>query len=67
MRRDLSELETRTHPIPPGQAIDPPPPADLKWVRFVSGLLPDKTRDGRDWQQDGKASPYAKLWVTAEW
>jgi hypothetical protein len=60
------ELETRTHPIPPGQSVDPPPPANLKWVRFVSGLLPDHTRDGRPWQPDGQATPYARLWINGK-
>jgi hypothetical protein len=57
------ELGTRTRTIPTGQPLDPPPPADLRWIRFVSARIPDHTRDGRTWQANGKASPYAKLLI----
>jgi membrane-associated protease RseP (regulator of RpoE activity) len=57
------ELGTRTRTIPAGQPLDPPPPAELRWIHFVSARVPDHTRDGRTWQADGKASPYAKLLV----
>jgi hypothetical protein len=55
------ELGTRTRNIPAGQPLDPPPPPDLRWVKFLSGRIPERTRDGRTWQANGKASPYAKL------
>jgi C2 domain len=55
------ELGTRTRPIPTGQPLDPAPPPELRWIRFVSGHVPERTRDGRKWQENGKASPYAKL------
>jgi hypothetical protein len=55
------ELGTRTRNIPAGQPLDPPPPSDLRWLKFVSGRVPERTRDGRPWQANGKASPYAKL------
>jgi membrane-associated protease RseP (regulator of RpoE activity) len=57
------ELGTRTRTIPAGVQLDPPPPPELRWVRFLSGRVPPKTRDGREWQSNGKASPYAKLIV----
>ena len=60
------EVGTRTHPIPAGQAIEPQPPANLKWVRFVSATLPEHTRDGRPWQADGTASPYARLLINGK-
>ena len=28
-------LGTRTRPIPAGQPLDPPPPAELRWVRSL--------------------------------
>jgi hypothetical protein len=55
------ELGTRTRPMPPGQALDPPPPPELHWIKFLSGQVPARTRDGRKWQENGKASPYARL------
>jgi len=57
------ELGTRTHTIPSGQPLDPPPPEGMHWLRFVSGRVPERTRDGRAWQANGKASPYAVLLV----
>jgi hypothetical protein len=55
------ELGTRTRSIPAGQPLDPPSPDDIHWIKFVSARVPEKTRDGRQWQANGKASPYAKL------
>jgi hypothetical protein len=57
------ELGTRTRNVPPGQPLDPPPPPELRWIKFVSGRIPPKTRDGRPWQDNGKASSYAKLFA----
>jgi hypothetical protein len=55
------ELGTRTRPIPAGQPLDPAPPAGLRWMRFVSARIPERTRDGRAWGPSGKPSAYAKL------
>ncbi len=57
------ELGTRTHTIPAGQPLDPPPPQEMHWIKFLSARVPAQTRDGRKWQSNGKASPYAKLLV----
>jgi hypothetical protein len=57
------ELGTRTRPAMAGRPLDPPPPADLHWIKFVSARIPERTRDGRPWQASGKASAYAKLVV----
>jgi hypothetical protein len=59
------ELGTRTHTIPLGQPLEPPPPPELRWIKFVSARVPEHTRDGRPWQGNGKASPYAKLLVNS--
>lgn len=55
------ELGTRTRPIPAGRPLDPPPPQGLYWIKFLSATVPEKTRDGRSWQSNGKATAYAKL------
>ncbi len=61
------ELGTRTRPFPQGQVLDPPPPTELRWIRFISGTVPERTRDGRSWQKNGKlADPYAKLIVNGK-
>lgn len=58
------EIGTRTRAVPAGQPLDPASPADLRWVRFVSGHVPELTRDGRPWQTNGKgADPYARFLV----
>jgi hypothetical protein len=54
------ELGTRTRSLPAGQPLDPPPPEDVHWMKFLSARVPAKTRDGRSWQSNGKAAPYAK-------
>jgi hypothetical protein len=60
------ELGTRTRPMTPGQPLDPGPPAELRWMKFVSARVPDRTRDGRPWGPDGKAAPYAKLLISGK-
>ena len=60
------ELKTALkHPAEPSadaRPLDPPPPEDLRWVRFVSAHLPAHTRDGRSWEATfGQVDPYAKL------
>lgn len=60
------EIGTRTRAIPAGQPLDPPPPSDLRWMRFVSARIPERTRDGRPWGSGGKPSAYAKLIVNGK-
>lgn len=60
------ELGTRTRPIPAGQPLEPAPPAGLRWLRFVSARIPERTRDGRAWGPSGKPSAYAKLIVNGK-
>lgn len=60
------ELGTRTRPMTPGQTLDPAPPSELRWMKFVSARVPERTRDGRAWGPSGKASPYAKLLVSGK-
>ena len=45
------------------QQLDPPPPEELRWIRFTGATIPTQMRDGRTWQQSlGRLpNPYAKL------
>ena len=62
------EIGTRLSAVHADQKLDPPPPAELRWVRFVSARVPEKTRDGRPWSAAfGKLpDPYAKLLVNGK-
>ena len=60
------EIGTRTRNVIAGQPVEPPPPPDLKWVHFVSAVIPERTRDGRPWQKDGLATTYAKLLINGK-
>jgi hypothetical protein len=60
------ELGTRTRNVPKGQPLDPAPPPELRWLRFVSARVPERTRDGRPWGSGGKPSAYAKLFVNGK-
>lgn len=61
------ELGTRTTKVPSDRPVEPGPPADLYWMRFLSGDVPPQTRDGRDWSSSNRLpDPYAKLFVNGE-
>jgi hypothetical protein len=62
------ELATNLHRAPPDRPLDPPPPEDLRWIRIVSARIPDRTRDGRTWDQllGSLPDPYAKLFVNGK-
>ncbi len=58
------EFGTRTRQVTAGVPLDPPPPEDLRWLRVLSAQVPERTRDGRTWQTNGKfADPYAKVLI----
>ncbi len=60
------ELKTPLRNAQNGQALDPSPPSDLKWIEFKSAVIPHLTRDGRRWGNelsDGLPDPYVKLLV----
>src|SRR5262245_15343259 len=59
------EIGTNIRKITAEQALDPPPPEDLRWIRIVSGTIKDSMRDGRTWKEAiGKLpDPYAKLYI----
>jgi hypothetical protein len=60
------ELGTRTHAIPSGRQLDPPPPPDVRWLKIASATVPEKTRGGRTWSANGKSDPYAKLFANGK-
>lgn len=59
------ELPTRFSQAPNLGTFDPPPPPDRHLLRVVSGKVPTKTRDGRDWDQTfgSLPDPYATVSV----
>ncbi|MBK8256648.1 MAG: PDZ domain-containing protein [Polyangiaceae bacterium] len=59
------ELGTRLRVAPKDAILEPPPPENLVWLRFVSASVPEKTRDGRKWDQvlGSLPDPYARLMV----
>jgi len=45
--------------------LEPPPPADLVFLKFVGAHIPTHTRDGRQWDSVGGSAPdpFAKLLI----
>ncbi|HSN97259.1 MAG TPA: PDZ domain-containing protein [Candidatus Nanopelagicales bacterium] len=62
------ELGTRLREPAPGQVLEPPPPEDLRWIRFLAGKVPERTRDGRAWDQvlGSLPDPYARLLINGK-
>jgi len=62
------ELATRLRPTVAQQALDPPPPENLRWIRFVDGRVPERTREGRTWDQvlSSLPDPYARLLINGK-
>lgn len=51
-------------PPPQGVTLEPGPPDDLYWLRFVAARVPAKTPGGLSWDDDhGLPDPYAVLLV----
>ena len=60
------EVKTPLRVVHTGQALDPSPPSDLKWIGFKGASIPSVTRDGRRWGNElsnGLPDPYVKLLV----
>jgi len=62
------EIGTSIRKIAAEQALDPPPPDDLRWIRLTSATLSSSMRDGRTWKEaTGKLpDPYAKFYINDE-
>lgn len=58
------EIATPVRPAGTRQ-LDPPPPDDLVYLKFASAHIPNRTRDGRQWDSVGGAAPdpFAKLLI----
>jgi hypothetical protein len=52
------ELPTKFSKAPDLGTFDPPPPSDRLRLRVLSGKVPPKTRDGRDWGQTFGSEPH---------
>jgi hypothetical protein len=62
------EVQTPVRTPPPGFGLVPPPPGDLLYLRFEGADVPQRTVDGRAWDESGGAEPdpYAKLLVNGK-
>lgn len=59
------EIGTRLKVPPKDSVLEPGPPDTLRWIRVVSATVPEKTRDGREWDKvlGSLPDPYVKLFV----
>jgi hypothetical protein len=57
------EVSTPLRAPPADFRFEPPPPADVYFIRFKQAIIPKKTRDGRRWDSVGGEAPdpYAKI------
>jgi hypothetical protein len=62
------EMSTRIRKITADQALDPPPPDNLMWMKFESARVPERTRGGKTWDDafGKKPDPYAKLFINGK-
>lgn len=62
------EIGTRIRNITADQALDPPPPDNLMWMKFESARIPERTRGGKTWDNvfGKKPDPYAKLLINGK-
>jgi len=58
------EISTPVHPVG-ARRLEPPPPADLVYLKFANAHIPTHTRDGRQWDSVGGSAPdpFAKLLI----
>lgn len=62
------EIGTRMRKVMAEQALDPPPPDNLMWMKFESARVPERTRGGKTWDEafGKKPDPYAKLIINGK-
>jgi hypothetical protein len=62
------ELPTRMRKVLAEQALDPPPPSDMVWLKFESARIPERTRGGKTWDEafGKKPDPHAKLFINGK-
>jgi hypothetical protein len=59
------EIGTRFKVAPKNAVLTPGPPDNLLWIRVMSAVVPEKTRDGRSWDKvlGSLPDPYAKIFI----
>lgn len=59
------EFPTRMRKAMTEQALDPPPPDNMAWMKFESARIPDRARNGKTWEEEigKKPDPYAILLI----
>lgn len=59
------EFPTRMRKAMTEQALDPPPPDNVMWMKFESARIPERARNGKTWEEEigKKPDPYAILFI----
>lgn len=59
------EFPTRIRKAMTEQALDPPPPDNMMWMKFESARIPERARNGKTWEEEigKKPDPYAILFI----
>lgn len=59
------EISAPVKAPPSGRTLEPAPPKDLVYIVFSGAKIPEKTRDGRQWDSLGGSAPdpFAKLFL----
>lgn len=62
------ELASPVRAVPEGKELQPPAPKTVRYIAFQSAQIPERTRDGRRWDQYGGSAPdpFAKLLVNGK-
>jgi C2 domain len=62
------EVAAPIKPVPPAQTVTPPPPVDLFYIAVRGATIPNRTLDGRRWDElgTGAPDPYAVIYINAE-
>lgn len=58
-------ISTPLKPVPPGRELDPPPPPNVLYIAMGGVEIPNRTRDGRSWDElgSGKPDPFAIVYI----